>query len=206
MFLGRAALIERGARGYMPRPQAELERLLTRAYGTEFALDRVMPGFRVVAAALDQRNLYLAQIGALHLRLPDLPDTLARVSLETEDRLIKAGRGGDRLARSGWDPAEHPGAGVPPNPGWFAPTDGSQAPTQTAQSEEDERAPEEMIDPMAPLARHSGMQRSPPCARSSRRPAAVSPLGAIAMADALVLSLSCPDRLHERPSPHSVLG
>jgi hypothetical protein len=30
------------------------------------------------------------------------------------------------LARGDWDPAEHPRAGVPPNPGWFAPTGGSR--------------------------------------------------------------------------------
>jgi hypothetical protein len=110
-----------------------------------------MPGFRAVAAALDERNLCLAQIAAVHLRMHDLPDILARCCLEAEDRLIKAGRADDRLARSGWDPAEHPRAGVPPNPGWFAPTDGGTAPTQTAQSEEDERAPEEMLDPEASL-------------------------------------------------------
>ncbi len=151
MFLGRTALVERHAQGYVVRPPAELERLLARAYGAEVTLHRVMPGFRVVAAALGERNLCLAQIAAVQLRLPDLPDAIARGKLETEDRLIKPGCGDDRLARAGWDPAEHPRAGVPPNPGWFAPTDGGQAPTQTAQGEEDERAPEELLDPAASL-------------------------------------------------------
>jgi hypothetical protein len=42
---------------------------------------------------------------------------------------------------------------VPPNRGWFAPTDGAGAdlPTQVAQDEENQRAPEEMFDPTAPL-------------------------------------------------------
>lgn len=151
MFLGRTALIERRAQSYAVRAPADLERLLARAYGTGVAVDRVMPGFRAVAAALADRNLCLAQIAAVHLRLPDLPDDIARGSLEAEDRLIQSTRGDDRLARGGWDPAEHPRAGVPPNPGWFAPTGSEQAPAQVAQGDEEERAPEELLDPMAPV-------------------------------------------------------
>jgi hypothetical protein len=151
LFLGTTALVERHGQGYAVRHQTDLERLLMQAYGGRVALDRVMPGFRVVAAALGEKNLCLAQIAAVHLRMPDLPDDIARGSLETEDRLIKGGRGDNRLARSGWDPAEHPRAGVPPNPGWFAPTGDGQAPTQIAQDEEDERAPEEMLDPEGPV-------------------------------------------------------
>src|SRR5580658_8951324 len=72
--------------------------------------------------------------------------------MEAEDVLIKGAGGDDRLARGGWDSAEHPRAGVAPNPGWFAPTDGAGGgSTQVAQGEEDERAPEEMLDPTAPL-------------------------------------------------------
>jgi hypothetical protein len=110
-----------------------------------------MPGLRVVTAALSERNLCLAQIAAVHLRLPDLPDVLTRGSLEAEDRLIKRERANDRIARSGWDASEHPRAGVPPNPGWVAPVNGGQAPTRIAQGEEEERAPQEMLDPTAPL-------------------------------------------------------
>lgn len=168
LFLGRTALVEWYGHSYAVRPPADLERLLARAYGGEVALGRVMPGFRAVAAALDERNLCLAQIAAVHLRMHDLPDILARCCLEAEDRLIKAGRADDRLARSGWDPAEHPRAGVPPNPGWFAPTDGGTAPTQTAQSEEDERAPEEMLDPEASLRQTLWDARIAACGRSTR--------------------------------------
>lgn len=151
LFLGRTALIERHGQGYAVRAPADLERLLARAYGRRVAVDRVMPGFRLVAAALGERNLCLAQITALRLRLPDLSDDMVRGSLETEDRLIKSAPGGDRLARSGWDPEEHPRAGVPPNPGWFAPTDSGQASTEIAQGEDEERAPEELLDPEGPV-------------------------------------------------------
>ncbi len=153
LFLGRTALIERHGRGYEVRASAEIERLLGPAYGYPgIALDRVMPGLGRVASALGEGNLCLAQIAALRLRLPDLPDGISRDALEAEDALIKAAPGGPGLARAGWDPAEHPRAGVPPNPGWFAPTGGSGAghPPEIAQNEE-ERAPEELADPAAPM-------------------------------------------------------
>ena len=147
LFRGGTALVECRGRGYAVRARRDLERLFRCAYGSAAAVGRVLPGLALVASSLAERNLCLAQIAAVHLTLPDLPDMLARASVESEDRLIKAEQTGDILNRAGWDPAEHPRAGVPPNPGWFAPTDGS--PVQTAQGEENERAPEEMADPLA---------------------------------------------------------
>lgn len=146
VFLAGTQLIERREGRYALRPRADRERLLGRAFGDGISLDRLMPGFRVIASALDERNLCLAQIAAVQLRVPDLPDMFARRSMEAEDLLIKRARDDERLARNGWDPAEHPRAGVPPNPAWFA-----DKPTQMAQGEEDERAPEEMLDPLAPV-------------------------------------------------------
>lgn len=104
-----------------------------------------MPGLASVAAALSENNLALAQIAAVHLRLPDLPDTLARAALEAEDLLIKRGS-------AAWDEARHPRTGTPPNPGWFAPNPGAEArsrPTQTAQGGRGGRRPEASADPMA---------------------------------------------------------
>lgn len=152
LFLGGTPLIERRGVRYELRPRVELERLFVRAGRAESEIDRLLPGFRVVAAALDERDLSLAQIAAVQLRVSDLPDEIARRSLAAEDRLIKAERD-EMLARAGWDPSEHPRAGVPPNPGWFAPTGGSSAAgaVVVAQGEEDERAPEELLDPPAPL-------------------------------------------------------
>src|SRR4051812_7466743 len=89
LFLGRTPLIERRGGIYVVRPQADLGRLFGRAYGGEAAAARVMSGLATVAAALAQGNLALAQIAAVQLRLPDLPDTVARAALEAEDLLIK---------------------------------------------------------------------------------------------------------------------
>jgi hypothetical protein len=148
LFLGRALLVEKRGACFAVRPRGELERLLRRSHSD--GLDRLIRGLGVVKSALDENNLCLAQIAAVQLRVPPLPDLFARSELEAEDMLIKAERRGEVLARGGWDPAEHPRAGVPPNPGWFAPTDGAGggALPEIAQ-EEDERAPEEMLDPLA---------------------------------------------------------
>jgi hypothetical protein len=145
LFLGGTALVERRGARYSVRSQRDVERLLLRAYGSsEIAIERLMPRLGSVAAALGERNLCLAQIAALHLCLPDLFDPIARAALEAEDTVLKASRQDESLARSGWDPAEHPRAGVPPNLGWFATTGG-----EIAQNEEDERALEEPTDHLA---------------------------------------------------------
>lgn len=145
LFLGRTPLIERRGSAYVLRPQADLDRLLDRAYGGDPAAARVMPGLAAVAAALGQNNLALAQIAAVHLRLSDLPNNIARARLEAEDLLIKRGS-------AAWDEARHPRTGTPPNPGWFAPNPGAEArfrPTQTAQGGRGGRRPEATPDPMA---------------------------------------------------------
>jgi hypothetical protein len=65
-----------------------------------------MGGLAAVAAALDENNLCLAQIAAMHLRLPDLPDLSARRAMEEEDLLIARERAAEALARAAWDPAK----------------------------------------------------------------------------------------------------
>ncbi|MGH7061497.1 MAG: hypothetical protein ACREFH_14010, partial [Stellaceae bacterium] len=151
LFLGRTALVERRGARYSMRSQRDVERLLRRAYGlSEIVIERLMPRLGYVAAALGERNLCLAQIAALHLCLPDLSDPIARAALEAEDAVLKASQQDEGLARSGWDPAEHPRARVPPNPGWFAPTgEGSAVPPSEIAQYEEERSPEELSDPVA---------------------------------------------------------
>ena len=118
LFLGRTPLAERRGGFHAVRPKGDLQRLLNHAYGAEIAVERLLPGLATVASALSRDNLCLAQIAAVQLRLPDLPDAVTRARVEAEDLLIKRGQG------TSWNDAEHPRTGTPPNPGWFAPKPG----------------------------------------------------------------------------------
>jgi hypothetical protein len=137
LVLGRTPLIERRNGRFVVRECNEIECLLSLAYGRDFAADRLMPGLATVAAALNANDQGLARIAAVHLQIPDLPDQAARDAMEAADVLIKYSRdeGG---GASNWNPALHPRAGTPPNPGWFSPTDGADnesSPIRTAENE-----------------------------------------------------------------------
>lgn len=129
LLLGRTPLIERRGGGrFVVRERNEIERLLSRAYRSELPLQRLMMGLARVAEALNADDPCLARIAAVRLRIPDLPDEAARDAMEAADILIKS---------DDWNPASHPRAGTPPNPGWFAPAGGSgehQSPARTAQN------------------------------------------------------------------------
>jgi hypothetical protein len=128
--LGRTALIERRDGCFVVRERSEIEQLLSRAYQSNVVVDRLMPGLATVAAALNANDQALARIVAVHLRIPDLPDQAARDAMEAADVLIKS---------VDWNPALHPRAGTPPNPGWFAPTGGAGSEsfsTRTAQNDD----------------------------------------------------------------------
>jgi hypothetical protein len=116
LLLGRTLLIERRDGRFVVREQSELECLLSLAYGREATAQRLMGGLATVASALNANDQGLARIAAVHLRIPDLPDQAARDAMEAADILIKS---------VDWNPALHPRADTPPNPGWFAPTDGA---------------------------------------------------------------------------------
>jgi hypothetical protein len=129
LFLGRTPLIERQGGRFVVRDPHDIQRLLSRSYRMHVDAKPLMGGLATVAAALNANDLLLARIAAVHLRIPDLPDRAARDALEAEDRLIKYARreGVAKIDDSEWDPALHPRAGAPPNPGWFAPTGGASS-------------------------------------------------------------------------------
>jgi hypothetical protein len=140
LLLGGTVLIERRDGCFVVRERGEIERLLRHAYGENFGVDRVMPGLTTVAAALNANDQGLARIAAVHLRLPDLPDRIARDGMAALDVLIKYAR--DEGSEENWNPALHPRAGTPPNPGWFAPTGSGgdeSSSTRTAQIDDPAR-------------------------------------------------------------------
>jgi hypothetical protein len=130
LMLGRTPLIERRDGRFVARARSEIEQLLSCAFQSNVVVDRLMPGLATVAAALNANDQALARIAAVHLRIPDLPNQAARDAMEAADVLIKS---------ADWNPALHPRAGTPPNPGWFAPTDGAGSEsfsTRTAQNDD----------------------------------------------------------------------
>jgi hypothetical protein len=135
LFLGRTPLIEKHDGHFVVRGRTEIERLLRHADQTERTIDRLMPGLAAVASAMNANDPCLARIAAVHLRIPNLPNEAIRAQLEAEDTLVRyAYAKGDS---GNWNPALHPRTGTPPNPGWFAPTDGpgdDSSPTRIAET------------------------------------------------------------------------
>jgi hypothetical protein len=118
LLVGQTPLVVRRSGRYVVRERAEIEHLWSRARFSHCApkIDSLMSGLATVAAALNANDQCLARIAAVHLKIPELADDYARCALEVEEALIKSGH---------WNPDLHPRTGVPPNPGWFAPTEGS---------------------------------------------------------------------------------
>jgi hypothetical protein len=138
LLLGHTSLIERRGTHYVVRERHEIERLLKRAYHGEPPVDRLMGGFTTVASALNANDQCLARIAAVHLQIPDLPSPAARDALAAEDALIKYARD-ESAGDANWNPALHPRAGTPPNPGWFAPTDGETSSVRVAANDDPNR-------------------------------------------------------------------
>jgi len=80
LFIGPGiALVTRGLEdldgtsGFRPQPKAEIDRVLTQAYGTSFDSTPLSGGFAAVAKALNAGDMTRAIIASLHLRLPRVP-------------------------------------------------------------------------------------------------------------------------------------
>lgn len=127
LLIGRTRLIERRDGRFVVRERGAIEKLLKHVH---LNVDGLMPRLAAVASALNANDTCLAHIAAVHLKIPDLPDLAARDRIEFEDAVIRS---------IDWNPDLHPRTGTPPNPGWFAPTGGSDdesSPVQTAQNDD----------------------------------------------------------------------
>jgi hypothetical protein len=131
VFVGDVALLQRlkiggaGAHWHV-RPIDELEAELTAIYRLPIDTARKANALRLIAMALNRGDLALAAIATVQMRFPD-PPPLAK-GAETDREIARRAL---ELHRSGllkfWDPAKHPRAGEPPNPGWFAPINGDES-------------------------------------------------------------------------------
>jgi hypothetical protein len=88
--LGPVRLLRRTMFGFEPRPQAELDFVFAKTFGAPIDWRGRMPDLLEIARALDEKNLALAMIMTLHLRLPNLNEAQTRRAKNT-DALLKAG-------------------------------------------------------------------------------------------------------------------
>jgi hypothetical protein len=123
-FLGLIPLLRQlrdgaGRDVWTSRSDAELNRALSAGYGLPVDIASKSGGLAAIVAALNRGDLAVAQIAAIHLRLPELPLLTKHIGSAKSMETLAA-----RLHRSGilkldWDPTQHPRAGSAPNPGWF---------------------------------------------------------------------------------------
>lgn len=125
--VGGVALLARDAKGsWTRRDGSELNRELSKLYGLPLDCERKGRALDAVAAALTNGELARAQIGALLLRFPDPPASASGHADGLEKRRLVDGllACGLLKADADWDD-KHPRTGAPPNPGWFASTQGA---------------------------------------------------------------------------------
>ena len=135
LVLGRTPLIERRDGRFVVRDQSEIECLLSRAYRGALPLRRLMAGLANVAKALNGNDLCLGEYCGG-------PFTNSRAA-----EIMPRGKSLRRPILSSSRPIgirrSIPRAGTPPNPGWFAPTDGSDqelSPVRTAENQSPNQA------------------------------------------------------------------
>jgi hypothetical protein len=113
VFVGAVALLEScrncgGFRKWRLRPTDELDRDLSKCYGVPVEFAAKIEGLAAIARALDRGDVLFAQIGTLHLEIPD-PPLLGKAAPSASDvvALAKQLYASDLLKR-GWDPSKHP--------------------------------------------------------------------------------------------------
>jgi hypothetical protein len=94
--LGPIRLLEKTDGGFAPRPEAELDAILSTIYGRPFSSARLMPGLAAAARALNHGQMARAMFSTQHLRLSSL--------LPHE-----VGRAFDILSKASADDEKHPG-------------------------------------------------------------------------------------------------
>ncbi len=129
VFVGGVPLVQPpsvGRQHWTARQVAEINKELTARYGLPIDIASKAGGLALIAAAFNCGDLAMAAIAAVQMQFPD-PPPLAKRARNPDEIARRAGElGHSGLLKFFWNPAQHPRAGVPPNPGWFAPV-GAQA-------------------------------------------------------------------------------
>lgn len=95
-------MLHKSEAGFVTRPSAEVEVLLTAAYGADMAAADLLPGFDVVARSLNRGELARAMIAAVLTRLPELSWNAAVRLANAEERLSKYNPDEPRDWRGRW--------------------------------------------------------------------------------------------------------
>jgi hypothetical protein len=123
-FVGDVALLKHAQRGdgtvWTARPAAELNAVLTACYRLPIDVSAKVGALALIASALNRGDLAMAAIATVQMQFPD-PPVLAK-GIDTAEEFLRRAIELHRshLLKIYWDPAKHPRAGTPPNPGWFA--------------------------------------------------------------------------------------
>jgi hypothetical protein len=75
LHLGPGAPIAKIKNSYRVRAADEIGALIAAAYGPPADAERLLPGLRLAAAALQQGDIVRAMIAAVHLRLGEIPES-----------------------------------------------------------------------------------------------------------------------------------
>jgi hypothetical protein len=133
VFVGDVAPLVRkqspySAGAWSVRPIDEINDELTALYQLPIDVAGKANALAFIATAVNRGDLAMAAIATVQIQFPD-PPPLAKRDESDEELTRRAAE----LHQSGllkfWDPAKHPRAGAPPNPGWFAPASGEEAET-----------------------------------------------------------------------------
>jgi SCP1.201-like deaminase len=101
------------------RPISEVNSQLSALYRLPVDAAGKASAPRLIATALNRGDMAMAAIATVYMQFPDPPPLAKGVESRADIE-----RRATELHHSGlfkfWDPAKHPRAGTPPNPGWFA--------------------------------------------------------------------------------------
>jgi hypothetical protein len=103
------------------RQISELNDELTTRYRLPIDASSKLGALALIAEAFRRGDLAMAAIATVQMQFPNPPCLAkgAESADELERRAFELHR--SHLLKSNWDPTKHPRAGMPPNPGWFAP-------------------------------------------------------------------------------------
>lgn len=109
-------LLRKTITGWAPRPAAEIDALIERAYGRQIDPASVSPGLEVIAQALNRSDLGRAMVATVRLRLPEVSRERASYLAKAYEAFIKYDPDEPRDSHGRWTTGEDSGDGVSTSP------------------------------------------------------------------------------------------